>query len=164
MIYANSPPHKIGKIINILHLDIDIHTLPLIHRRLETTAIDDRFGQRKPVQNDMHITLIGSRMDLIRHVIGVIPLALVRQNRIDGQLMCVLSRSTMSESEQAPGNERLVGRYGGVKRYRDALLADRIVAYTRQQASRQARQRAADTLYVFQILRIANFDRISANR
>lgn len=107
MIYANSPPHKIGKIINILHLDIDIHTLPLIHRRLETTAIDDRFGQRKPVQNDMHITLIGSRMDLIRHVIGVIPLALVRQNRIDGQLMCVLSRSTMSESEQAPGNERL---------------------------------------------------------
>lgn len=112
----------------------------------------------------MHITLIGSRMDLIRHVIGVIPLALVRQNRIDGQLMCVLSRSTMSESEQAPGNERLVGRYGGVKRYRDALLADRIVAYTRQQASRQARQRAADTRYVFQILRIANFDRISANR
>lgn len=153
MIYANSPPHKIGKIINILHLDIDIHTLPLIHRRLETTAIDDRFGQRKPVQNDMHITLIGSRMDLIRHVIGVIPLALVRQNRIDGQLMCVLSRSTMSESEQAPGNERLVGRYGGVKRYRDALLADRIVAYTPARLDNEPL--IPDTYFRFSALRIS---------
>ena len=151
MIYANSPPHKIGKIINILHLDIDIHTLPLIHRRLETTAIDDRFGQRKPVQNDMHITLIGSRMDLIRHVIGVIPLALVRQNRIDGQLMCVLSRSTMSESEQAPGNERLVGRYGGVKRYRDALLADR----SKPPARLDNEPLIPDTYFRFSALRIS---------
>lgn len=101
----------------------------------------------------MHITLIGSRMDLIRHVIGVIPLALVRQNRIDGQLMCVLSRSTMSESEQAPGNERLVGRYGGVKRYRDALLADRIVAYTPARLDNEPL--IPDTYFRFSALRIS---------
>ncbi len=70
----------------------------------------------------------------------------------------------MPECEQAPGNERLVGRYGGVKRYRDALLADRIATYTRQQASRKARQRAADTRLRISDSPHCEFDRISANR
>lgn len=77
MIYANSPPHKIGKIINILHLDIDIHTLPLIHRRLETTAIDDRFGQRKPVQNGSSDNFKDFVLENYQHVNDVSDFALL---------------------------------------------------------------------------------------
>ena len=50
------------------HFYIYRYFLPLIDSGLEAAAVDDRFGQRKPVQNDMYVALIRGRMNLIRHV------------------------------------------------------------------------------------------------
>ncbi len=55
------------------HFYIYRYFLPLIDSGLEAAAVDDRFGQRKPVQNDMYVALIRGRMNLIRHVVRVIP-------------------------------------------------------------------------------------------
>ena len=38
-----------------LHLYIDIYRLPIVDIGLEAAAVDDRFGQRKSVQNDMYV-------------------------------------------------------------------------------------------------------------
>ena len=72
-----------------LHLYIYRHGLPVLDLGLETAAVDDRFGQGKPVQDDMHVARVRSRVDLIRHVIGVIPLASIGQNGIE---MCIRDR------------------------------------------------------------------------
>lgn len=66
-----------------LHFYIYVHSLPILHRRLKSGGI--RLRQRQPVQQNADVPLIGGRMDLIRHVIGVIPFAAVRQYGIDNQ-------------------------------------------------------------------------------
>ena len=104
------------------HFYIYRYFLPLFDRGLETAAVDDGFRQRQPVQNDMYVALIRGRMNLIRHVVGVVPPALVGQNRIDGQPVSVPHRRTMPECEQLPRNEMLLGRKSCIERYRDAFF------------------------------------------
>lgn len=148
-----------------LHLYIYRHGLPVLDLGLETAAVDDRFGQGKPVQDDMHVARVRSRVDLIRHVIGVIPLASIGQNGIDSQRM-VVSR-LMAEGEQTARDDGflpvLILAGNGIEGNCHTLSRKGIGSRTGQQTSRQARDRAADPGDVFQVFGITDLDRVAAD-
>ena len=66
-----------------LHLNV----LPFVNDRLETTAIDNRFGQGKTVQYDMNIPGIGGVINLTGHVERVVVLAPVGHDHVDNQFV-----------------------------------------------------------------------------
>ena len=73
----------------------------------------------------MHVTGIRRRMDLPRHVVGVIPFAPVGEDGVNGQLVRLIHRGGVAEGEQSARDDTLFPVFtlagSSVERDRDTL-------------------------------------------
>ena len=106
----------------MLHFYIFLLRFPLADVWAEATAIGDGFRHGKAVQKDVYVTGIRGRVDLLRYIVGMFPLAPVGQNSTDRQMMHVPFRVALSESEQLPCNNGFIIRDDSVERYCNPLV------------------------------------------
>ena len=107
-------------------------------------------------------------LHLPRHVVGVIPFAPVGEDGVNGQLVRLIHRGGVAEGEKAARDDTLFPVFpladSSVERDRDTLPREGIRPSAGQQTSREARDRTADTKDIFQVLGVADLDRVPANR
>lgn len=91
----------------------------------------------------MHVTGIRRRVDLPRHVVGVIPFAPVGEDGVNGQLVRLIHRGGVAEGEKAARDDTLFPVFpladSSVERDRDTLPREGIRPSAGQQTSREAR-------------------------
>ena len=142
-----------------LHVYVHFHVLPVVHVGMEAAAVHDGLGQGQSVQQDVHVVRVGGGAHLFGDVVGVIPLAAVRQDGVYHQLVFVLSAAAASPGAFAEGEE--AARDGGraaVHRHlegQDAGLSGGWCAHAGQGATRHTREGAAQAADVFQVRGVA---------
>ena len=72
------------------------HHRPVAHVRVETATFN-RLRKLQTVNHDLHIAWVGCPMHLVGDIKRLIESATVRQYGIDGQLVRIIQRGTMSE-------------------------------------------------------------------
>ncbi len=83
-------------------------------------------------------------MELLCHIIAVVPLAIVGQNGVDHKLVFLLFRRAMTESAEPAGNHAPARSRRHIEWNRDAFIRKSRRAYSRQKTAGHCRHRRSD--------------------
>ena len=138
----------------------DLLGLPIVHRGMEPSAVDDGLGQREALEDDAHVPLVGSLVHLAGHVEAVVELAAVGQYEVEGEHVRGPGLGREAEGEGAARDHGLTVRVG---REGDHAPLPGNGAVAHEKRARHAREGCPDRGDVLEVLHSPDLEAAGAH-